>query len=276
MKLLTFEDAQFIRSLFEQYPPLFSEFTFSNLMMWCDQRPTYFEEIKGAVQFFAQGPVLMAFGPPFGPVKQHELLPNLSVNKAIRISLPEKPVPGWTFNVEPDDADYVYRISDLIEYPGHKYHRKRQLMRGCLNRYDCQYEPLTMELIPECLNLQRKIIENFSPDEGQMQEHLAAKFLMTHFARFHSFGGVIRINGEVEGVMIASRLNKTTAVAHIEKINPDIHGISALLHNWFAQETLGDYLFFNVEQDLGVPGIRGSKQRFNPDHMVVKYTGSKV
>jgi len=274
MRRLGFQHAGHVRSLFEQYPPFFSEFTFSNLMMWSDQRPTYFEKIDETTQFYVEEEgELVAFGAPFGPAGMHEILPKLSVKKASGVPLPEKPISGWKFSVEPGDADYVYRVSDLVEYPGRKYRRKRQLMRGCLSRYDCQYETLTEEVVPECLDLQKKIIERRAPDEEQMREHEAARFLMTHFSRFHSFGCVIRVDGSVEGVMIASLLNQTTAVAHIEKINADIHGLSALLHHWFAKKGLQNYQYLNVEQDLGVPGLRESKERFKPDHMVVKYTG---
>jgi len=276
MKLLDFNDADFIRTLFEEYPPIFSEFTFSNLMMWRKQRPTYIENIEGTCIFLVEVQnELMAFGPPLGPAPLHEILLKLPVKKIIRSSLPNEDIPQWQFTSSPDDADYVYRVSNLIEYPGHQYHRKRQLMRGCLNRYQCQYESLTGNNIPECLELQQRIIDMMVPDDCQLKEHRAAEYLLQEFSRFHSFGGVIRINGTVEGVMIASRLNATTAVGHVEKTNPDIHGISSLLHHWFAAYELKQYKFFNIEQDLGILGLRDSKSRFIPDHMVVKFTGVK-
>jgi len=273
MKPLTLKDAEFVRKIFEKYPPVFSEFTFSNLMMWREQRPTYIQEINGTVQFLIEAPELIAFGPTFGP---HEILPQLPVRKIIRTSLPAEELPGWQFAPAADDADYVYKVSDLVHYHGHRYHRKRQLMHGCSKRYECTYEPLTLDLIPECLDLQKRIIQMTPPTESQLREHRAARRLLTEFAHFHYFGGVIRIEDTVEGFMVASRLNATTAVGHVVKSNPEIHGISALLHHWFAEKALPDFTYFNVEQDLGIPGLRESKERFIPDHMVVKYTGLKL
>jgi len=245
-------------------------------MMWSEQRPTFVVQIQDTYQFLIEDPNLVAFGPPFGPLEFHEMLPKLPITKVIRTSLPQTKIPGWSFVSSPNDADYVYTVSDLAHYPGHKYHRKRQLMNGCLNRYECVYEDLTTDIIQECFDLQKRIIQLTSPDDSQLQEHKAAHYLLNHFSHFHFFGGVIRIHGQVEGLMIASRLNDNTAVGHVEKTNPEIHGISALLHHWFAKKTLPGFEFFNVEQDLGSPGLRDCKQRFIPDHMVVKYTGLKV
>ncbi|NGX57647.1 MAG: hypothetical protein K940chlam3_00540 [Chlamydiae bacterium] len=280
MKALSIDDCDFIRNVFERHPPVFSEFTFSNLFMWKENRHTFFCEIDNTVIFLIQDAQenYLVFGPPFGPLSLDQVIPKLpvKVEKAVRTSLPTKEIPGWEFSTSPDDADYVYKVSDLIEFPDHLYHRKRQLMRGCLSRYDCQYEELHEENIYECRQLQKRLFEESDQTESSRQEHIAAERLIENIDHFDVFGGVIRINRQVEGFMIGKTLNATTAVGHVEKTNPEIHGLSTLMHHWFAKYSLESYEYFNVEQDLGLPGLRQSKSSFFPDHMVVKWEGNLV
>lgn len=277
VKPLTFDDQNFIREVFEQHPPVFSEFTFSNLYMWNSSRPTFLCEIEGTIIFLIQdaAKTFQIFGPPFGMLNLDQIIPKLpvEVTKAVRTCLPAENIPGWTFETSPNDADYVYRVSDLVDLPGPLYQKKRQLVRGCLSRYECQYEELQEKNLQECGELQEKVYEEGSRDKGAALEHEAAKRLLEKFDQFDVFGGAIRINRRIEGFMIGKKLNPNTAVGHVEKTNLKIHGLSELLHHWFAKYALEGFEYFNVEQDLGIKGLREAKSRFHPDHMVVKWTG---
>lgn len=277
MKQLTPDSGDRIRALFAKYPPAISEFTFSNLMMWRHSRPLFLEEIEGTSVFIVEeNGERVLFGGPLGPAPLHEILNKLPVTKAIRCPYPARPIPNWRFSSSPADADYVYKVSDLLHYPGRRYRRKRQLMRGCLRRAACQWIPITETLIPECLAFQEKLVEMTQPDGGQLEEYEASATLLKEWTHFNAFGGAIKIEGRIEAMMAASRLNSTTAVGHIEKINPHIHGLSSLLFHWFAKEMLQDFSDYNVEQDLGLAGLRTAKSRFKPDHMVVKCSGKKL
>lgn len=279
VKLLTLENRDLIKGYFTQYPPIFSECTFSNLFIWGKDRPTYFCEVDGTLIFLIkeEGEYVI-FGPPIGQLPLEEVIRRMpvTINKAIRTTLPSNlKALDWTFTVSAADADYVYKVSDLIELPGHNYHRKRQLVRGCLDRYKCAYEPLNENNLQECLELMERLYEESSHKHEHEHEHHATIRLFKYYNHFDVFGGVIRIDGQVQGFMIAEELNPNTAVGHAEKTSHDYHGLSELMHHWLAKYSLTDFTYFNLEQDLGIPGLREAKLRFHPDHMIIKWNGMK-
>ena len=270
LKPLTLDDRGLIKDYFVRFPPIFSECTFSNLFMWGQDRPTSFCEIEGTLLFFIEDHVL--FGPPVGPLPIEEVVRRLpfDVGKAVRTTLPtDREALDWTFNTCPEHADYVYLVSDLADLRGSRFQKKRQLVRGCLNRYRCSYEPIEEGNLQECLTLYREA------EERHPTERHAVERLFQHYHLFDVFGGAIRIDGRIEGFMIAKALNPSTAVGHAEWTNHNFHGLAELMHHWMAKYSLNDFVYFNLEQDLGIPGLREAKRRFRPDRMIIKWNGWK-
>ncbi len=270
IKPLTFNDRNLINGYFSRYPPIFSECTFSNLFIWGEDRPTSFCEIEGTLIFLIEEHVI--FGPPIGPLPIDEIVPRLpfDASKAVRTTLPSNmKALDWTFKTSPENADYVYLVSELKDLPGSKFQKKRQLVRGCLSRYECAYEPLDSSNRDECLDQYR------SAGSRHASERHAVERLFKHYNQFDVFGGAIRIEGRIEGFMIAKALNPSTAVGHAEWTNHKFHGLSELMHHWMAKYSLENFSYLNLEQDLGISGLREAKRRFRPDHMVVKWEGRK-
>lgn len=84
-------------------------------------------------------------------------------------------------------------------------------------------------------------------------------------------GGVIRVDGKVEAFALGELLNSQTAVVHIEKANPDIRGLYAVINQQFAEHNWQGVPFINREQDMGEPQLRQAKISYNPDHLVEKF-----
>ena len=85
-------------------------------------------------------------------------------------------------------------------------------------------------------------------------------------------GGVILIDGKIEGLTFGEALNSDTVIIHVEKGNADINGIypvinqDYLLHNWQEMK------FVNREEDMGIPELRKAKESYYPLGLVEKYT----
>jgi hypothetical protein len=89
-------------------------------------------------------------------------------------------------------------------------------------------------------------------------------------------GGVILVDGRVEALAVGERYNHQTAVIHFEKANPAVNGLAQLVNREFAAREFNECEYFNREQDLGDPGLRRAKERYNPAHMVAKYVAGLV
>ena len=80
------------------------------------------------------------------------------------------------------------------------------------------------------------------------------------------------MDGKVEAFSFGEMLNPDTAVIHIEKANPRINGLYAVINQNFCAEAWAGVKFVNREQDLGLDGLRQAKESYHPHHMVEKFT----
>jgi hypothetical protein len=60
-------------------------------------------------------------------------------------------------------------------------------------------------------------------------------------------------------------------VIHIEKANPEIPELYAMINQQFCEKTWSNVPMINREQDLGEPGLRQAKLSYLPDHLVEKF-----
>lgn len=172
-----------------------------------------------------------------------------------------------------DDYDYIYRVKDLVKLSGQDYHSKKNFVQQFKKKNVYEYKPLAPELVRNCLDLQEKwcALRDCHIDESMSLENRMIFELLHNFEKFGLFGGAILIKGKVEAFTVGERLNKTTAVVHIEKANTDFRGIYQAVNNFFCEKELNGYEFVNREQDLGNPGLRKAKLSYHPFRMLQKF-----
>ena len=69
-----------------------------------------------------------------------------------------------------------------------------------------------------------------------------------------------------------SPINYQTCGVHVEKADTNYEGIFSLINQEFALHIPEQYVYINREEDLGIPGLRQSKESYNPDHYVEKFS----
>lgn len=281
---LTLEDRPLISKYFREYPPEISEFTFTNLFAWRKSRPISWTELNSSLLFFTNDtnektPNNLLFGPPVGKTSLQNIIRPLIDQITGMVRLPSSSInsiESSTFQPKPDpnNADYVYLISDLANLKGRSYAKKRNHVKQCLQNYHCEYEPITSVNISECKAMQDSWCQsrNCTIKPGLCGEYEAIKETFNHYEEFDLIGGAIRLHGEIKAFAIGEQLNQTTAVCHFEKAMPGFQGLAQLINQWFAKHSLQQFKFINREQDLGIPGLRQSKESYHPHHMVEKFT----
>ncbi len=287
-KPLGLEDREIIQRLLWDYQPETSELTFTNLFIWKD-----FYNFSWSLD----GDWLLIIGDshdgagwmflPIGPSPRGEtckkLLQWLKEIKGIsepRIEradsrLAAELAPDSRFLIEPerDHFDYVYRSEDLIQLTGNRYQGQRNHIQHVQRVYPFSYEPLQERHISDCLELaeewcaQKKCDEDLSL-QGEWE---AVKACLQNFHDLNLQGGVILINGNVEAFTLGELLNKETAVVHIEKADPLVSGLYAVINREFCRHSWFQVPFVNREQDLGVPGLRTAKMSYHPQRLVEKF-----
>ncbi|WP_303835725.1 DUF2156 domain-containing protein [Ruminococcus flavefaciens] len=179
----------------------------------------------------------------------------------------------FTVDIDEGDWDYIYNSADLIELSGRKYHSKRNHLSR-FKELGAEFSLMTEKDFDECIIF--SAMEYNSRAEEHDHSFIAEQYAInTYFNYFHELGlmgGVIRIGGKVAAFTIGDRLNNDTFCVHIEKADTQYNGIYAGINNSFAKAAAYGYKYINREEDLGLEGLRKSKQSYHPAFLLKKYT----
>ncbi|MBW6520710.1 MAG: DUF2156 domain-containing protein [Desulfoarculaceae bacterium] len=279
LRPLALDDRLLVTEYLHRFPPEISELTFTNLYVWRRTRPIWIDTFRNSLIFFAEAKTgLVVLGNPVGPVSLAEVFGEYESLITGADRFPKTMIadltllPGTTVIEDRDNADYVYRLEDLVTLAGRNFIKKRNHINQCLAAYPCQYEIITPESVAECLAMQARwcTARDCQDEAGLCGEYLAIDETLRHYGKFGLIGGAIRIEGTIEAFTIGEALNPTTAVCHFEKAMPQFQGLGQLINQWFAQNSLSVFTYVNREQDLGIPGLRRAKESYVPDHLVEK------
>lgn len=282
------EDRDFIHDFLWRYQPQVSELTFTNLFIWRSHYGFQWSVCRDWLLILCNTPedgfyALQPIGPPSRLEITLRLLHWLREEKGIRSPRIERAdqrlaseIGGATdFCIEPtrDQFDYIYRSEDMIRLAGRKYHSKRNHINTFQRSYTYTYAPMSEEYLEACKNLQEKwcMLHRCDEDMNLLGEWEAICELLSHFSDLKVEGGVLLIGDKVEAFSLGEQINNQTAVIHIEKANPEIRGIYAMINQQFCENRWQNVSYINREQDLGEPGLRKAKQSYYPDHLIEKF-----
>ena len=94
---------------------------------------------------------------------------------------------------------------------------------------------------------------------------------LRNFQDLSLVGGVILVEDRVAAFAVGELLNQDTAVVHLEKADPTIPGIYAVINQEFCRRSWSKVPLINREQDLGLPGLRMAKMSYHPQRLVEKF-----
>jgi len=286
-KEFSLEEKPLLEEAFINFPPVISEFTFTNLFIWRHAYQLKISHLKDFICLLSDQGALSFFFSPIGEGDRIEcfqsLLQHLEKSgispKIARV--PESAIAqidwdgtGMRADLDRDQSDYVYLTEDLMKLQGRKYHRKRNHIKQFKEKYSYQYLSLTPEWISECLRLETEWcdLRHCEAVPGLANESVAIKETLTHYDQLKMKGGAILINGKLEAFTLGEPLNPETVVIHIEKANPAFEGLYPLINQTFLEKEWSEYLYVNREQDLGEEGLRKAKESYFPNHLIYKYT----
>ena len=284
---LTLEDKPLFDQLFRRFPPVISEFTFTNLFIWRSVYRTNVSRFGNLLCLLSEQGQDSFFFPPVGEGNVIECFQSLLQylgGKGLPPKIARVPenlatqidgkASGMKAEMDRSQCDYIYLVQEMVDLKGRKYHRKRNHIKQFQEKYSFQYIPLTPEWVPQCLQLQAEWcdLRDCEANPGLHNESLATKEAFTHFEELGVKGGAILINGKVEAFTLGDPLNPETIVIHIEKANPAYDGLYPTISQAFLKHGGSGFTYVNREQDLGEEGLRKAKESYFPLHMVNKYT----
>jgi uncharacterized protein len=294
-KILTLDDKAIFDEYFKRFPPLNSEFTFTNLFMWRNFYELYYfvfdsHLIVYSNEFLRKRKTPASgnknakyFFPPVGPNPTELMKQIMDQTKDVEFHrVPEKIINQFDkdysdVNLEiqddRDNWDYVYDAEEIINLHGNKYRQNRRWLNKFLESYEYEFQTLTEETVEKTKELQLEwcILRECEDDEGLEQEHEAIYEALDNFRTLGFTGAVICIDGGCAAYTFGEMLKPDTLVIHVEKAHMKYHGGYQAINNLFLKNCFPNVKYVNREQDLGVDGLRKAKESYKPIYMVKKY-----
>jgi len=286
---VTIGDKNFFSNHYRKYPQVHSDNTFTNMVCWNPYAHYEYAYVHGNLVLSSTIEEKTAFRPPIGnhdprvledvmrlAVSEGDENPLVVIDPASKAWISSL-YPGLPFQPDRDYFEYVYRTRDLAELPGKKY----QTIRHQLNRFqkNCMpvIEPVTAKNLNEVMEFLVRWCEwrQCEKEPWLAHERDAVFYAVSHFMDLGLMGLAIRVNNGIGAIAIFEPLNETTAVVHFEKGLPECEGIYKAVNAETAHLLLDRFEYINRESDMGVPGLREAKMRYQPDHLLEVYSVKK-
>lgn len=277
-------DRESFEAAFAARPPEISEFTFTNLYAW---RAAYGFQVSRLGDFLilssGDGDSRKFFRPigagnPKEPAARlaQEKIPFVRVPAGDALLMAE--ATGFRQEEDRANADYLYSVRELSELKGKKFDGKRNLIKKFKRLHRYEYVRLDGQTSRDCLDFQKIwcMLKDCEHEKSLLEEQEAVHEMCNNFSLFGLFGGAISVGGRISAVAVGQRLNADTMVMHILKALPDMPGLYQTMHNEFLLNEGAGYAYVNMEQDLGIEGLRKAKLSYQPVRLVEKFTLAPV
>jgi hypothetical protein len=207
--------------------------------------------------------------------EHHNQTLKISGVTAEQLTVFEELFPG-AYNIEvfTGDFDYIYKTEDFVGLPGKRYHGKRNHIAQFERAYNWEFSLITENDFDDCIEFAAVSYNDSGDylDEGKIFEQYAINCFFTHFNSLELAGGILRIDGKIAAFSIGEPLCSDTFDVHIEKADTEYKGSYTAIANKFAGAAAANFKYINREEDLGIAGLRKSKQSYLPCFQLEKHT----
>lgn len=190
-------------------------------------------------------------------------------------------LPG-RFDVEEDRglAEYMCRTDLVASFVGGAMERKRTEVHAFWRTYGDRagVSPLRPEDVEDVLAFEERWIlqnEETHDTHALRREARMIESQLRHMEALCLAGVVLRIDGEVHGFAYGARLSSRFYDAIVEKGDKSVPHIYRVLRQESARQCAAGCEFFNLEEDLDIPGLRAMKLAYQPEYLLRKFIAAE-
>lgn len=173
--------------------------------------------------------------------------------------------------------DYICLREMIIALEGKDMRPKRQHLYQFPRFYPHhEYRPLEPSLFPECLQLLQRWSDNaeaighIQNADSKVMERESINQVFDNWERFGAIGGALFVDEKMVAFTYGVPINGNTFDLCVEKGDINYKGVYTVVRHEFMQQIPEQYIYINLEEDLGLPGLRRAKSSYHPAYQIKK------
>ena len=173
--------------------------------------------------------------------------------------------------------DYICLRENIINLPGHALRPKRQHLSQFPKFYpDHEYRTLEPSMFAECLELLQRWSDNaeaighVQEADNKVMERESIGHVFDNWERFKAIGGALYVDGKMVAFTYGVPINVNTFDLCVEKGDIAYKGVYTVVRHEFMKQIPERYTYINLEEDLGLPGLRRAKSSYHPAYQLKK------
>jgi len=186
---------------------------------------------------------------------------------------------------EQGDNDYIYEGEKWLNFSGRKYHHLKYRLNS-FNRIhtDISYHPIdSADRLKDAMKVsqiwQDEHENKQMPDEDLKEELKCITEVADHWQELGMVGGVLYVKDAPVAMTMASFLSTDCVDFHFDKAVGQFASTGATVasrRQFATVDVAQGRKYFNLEEDMNIPGLRQSKETYRPVLKLAKYYGGKI
>ncbi|MBW2433098.1 MAG: DUF2156 domain-containing protein [Deltaproteobacteria bacterium] len=271
-------------ALLAQCPQIASDYSFLNLWGWSEEYGLSWSWDEDLVWIRQSRPEEYLWAPvgSWDTVDWPSRMRATPPMNLIFTRVPEMLANLWRERLKPEiqieeergNWDYLYRVADLIELKGKRYHKKKNLVNQFNRKYDFTYLPFGAEMVEQAMAMQSDWCtwRDCESSDILSSENRAIFRILKEWRRLAGlFGGALMVEGSMVAYTVAEALTRDMLLIHFEKGDTQYKGIYQVINQLFLANSASNYTWVNREQDLNDEGLRKAKLSYHPVDYQRKY-----
>jgi hypothetical protein len=173
--------------------------------------------------------------------------------------------------------DYICLREKIIALEGKEMRPKRQHLYQFPRFYpNHEYRPLEPALFPDCMRLLQQWSDNaealghIQGTDSKVMERESISRVFDNWERFGAIGGALFVDGKMVAFTYGVPINGNTFDLCVEKGDIAFKGVYTVIRHEFMQRIPEQYIYINLEEDMGLPGLRRAKSSYHPAYQLQK------
>jgi len=279
-KTLEFEDYDILKKYLTLYPQISCDYNLSNLFTWGKYYNIKYCIIKE--RLFLLNPeyclVFFPLGKYFEAQELKEIYHDIvhSCPKSELILIPKDYLDKYpefanlfTIYESNEWSDYVYSAEKLLNMPGKKLAKKKNLISQFLRTYqNYSVERIHQHHKQDIMDFCSLWKENHDDRDIEL-EFLAIERTFDFWEEIESKGLLLKVDNKIAAFTIFSPQNQSMLTEHFEKYDYSIKGAAQMIVWELAKYAVDNgFKYVNREQDMNIEGLRQAKRSYDPEFQI--------